>query len=103
MRVLLLFLSSQSMCLIPFYFPMLFTLVNEDTEGSSRSGHESVSTSSDLIVRPGLNGNLSKDDRQNEQEVGVKAKKKPERDREREKDKNKGKKGVLKGLGEMFR
>lgn len=91
------------MCLIPFYFPMLFTLVNEDTEGSSRSGHESVSTSSDLIVRPGLNGNLSKDDRQNEQEVGVKAKKKPERDREREKDKNKGKKGVLKGLGEMFR
>lgn len=79
-------------------FPYVFNLVNEDTEGSSRSGHESVSTSSDLIVRPGLNGNLSKDDQQNEQD-----KKKPERHREREKDKNKGKKGVLKGLGEMFR
>ncbi|KAK5850040.1 hypothetical protein PBY51_014326 [Eleginops maclovinus] len=78
--------------------------LDEDTEGSSRSGRESMSTSSDLIVGPGLNGNLSKGDRQRE-EVGVKEKKKPERDKEREKDKdkNKAKKGVLKGLGEMFR
>uniref|UniRef100_A0A3Q3EI71 Par-3 family cell polarity regulator n=1 Tax=Labrus bergylta TaxID=56723 RepID=A0A3Q3EI71_9LABR len=60
--------------------------LDEDTEGSSRSGRESMSTSGDLIVGPGLNGNLSKDDRQ-----------------EKDKDKNKAKKGVLKGLGDMFR
>uniref|UniRef100_A0A3Q3LE86 Par-3 family cell polarity regulator n=1 Tax=Labrus bergylta TaxID=56723 RepID=A0A3Q3LE86_9LABR len=61
-------------------------IMDEDTEGSSRSGRESMSTSGDLIVGPGLNGNLSKDDRQ-----------------EKDKDKNKAKKGVLKGLGDMFR
>uniref|UniRef100_A0A671YXS9 Par-3 family cell polarity regulator n=1 Tax=Sparus aurata TaxID=8175 RepID=A0A671YXS9_SPAAU len=59
--------------------------LDEDTEGSSRSGRESMSTSGDLFVGPGLNGSLSKDDR------------------EKDKDKNKAKKGVLKGLGEMFR
>lgn len=77
--------------------------VDEDTEGSSRSGRESMSTSGDLIVGPGLNGNPSKDDRGKEREK--KEKKKPERDKEKEKDKdkNKAKKGVLKGLGEMFR
>lgn len=76
--------------------------MDEDTEGSSRSGRESMSTSGDLIVGSGLNGNLSKDDRQ---KAAGKEKKKPERDKEREKDKdkNKAKKGVLKGLGEMFR
>lgn len=75
----------------------LFSPVDEDTEGSSRSGHESMSAS-DLIVGPGLNGNLSKDDRQKER-------KNPEMDKEsdKDKDKNKAKKGVLKGLGEMFR
>ncbi|XP_070708818.1 partitioning defective 3 homolog [Pempheris klunzingeri] len=80
--------------------------LDEDTEGSSRSGRESVSTSSDLTVGPGLNGSLSKDDRQKDRDkVGGKEKKKPERDKDREKDKdkNKAKKGVLKGLGEMFR
>ncbi|XP_074549248.1 partitioning defective 3 homolog isoform X2 [Halichoeres trimaculatus] len=80
--------------------------LDEDTEGSSRSGRESMSTSGDLIVGPGLNGNLSKDDRQRDQEQsGGKEKKKPERDKDREKDKdkNKAKKGVLKGLGDMFR
>ncbi|XP_044032385.1 partitioning defective 3 homolog isoform X6 [Siniperca chuatsi] len=80
--------------------------LDEDTEGSSRSGRESMSTSGDLNVGPGLNGNLSKDDRQKDRDkVGGKEKKKPERDKEREKDKdkNKAKKGVLKGLGEMFR
>ncbi|XP_032359463.1 LOW QUALITY PROTEIN: partitioning defective 3 homolog [Etheostoma spectabile] len=80
--------------------------LDEDTEGSSRSGRESMSTSGDLIVGPGLNGNLSKDDRQKDRDkVGGKEKKKPERDKEKEKDKdkNKAKKGVLKGLGEMFR
>uniref|UniRef100_A0A8C9ZQP2 Par-3 family cell polarity regulator n=1 Tax=Sander lucioperca TaxID=283035 RepID=A0A8C9ZQP2_SANLU len=80
--------------------------LDEDTEGSSRSGRESMSTSGDLIVGPGLNGNLSKDDRQKDRDkVWGKEKKKPERDKEKEndKDKNKAKKGVLKGLGEMFR
>lgn len=78
--------------------------MDEDTEGSSRSGRESMSTSGDLIVGPGMNGNLSKDDRQRDRDKGNE-KKKPERDKEREKDKdkNKAKKGVLKGLGEMFR
>ncbi|XP_060920141.1 partitioning defective 3 homolog isoform X2 [Labrus mixtus] len=80
--------------------------LDEDTEGSSRSGRESMSTSGDLVVGPGLNGNLSKDDRQRDREQsGGKEKKKPERDKDREKDKdkNKAKKGVLKGLGDMFR
>nr|XP_033494840.1 partitioning defective 3 homolog isoform X1 [Epinephelus lanceolatus] len=80
--------------------------LDEDTEGSSRSGRESMSTSGDLIVGPGLNGNLSKDDRQKDRDkVGGKEKKKPERekDKEKDKDKNKAKKGVLKGLGDMFR
>nr|XP_046227305.1 partitioning defective 3 homolog isoform X4 [Scatophagus argus] len=72
--------------------------LDEDTEGSSRSGRESMSTSGDLTVGSGVNGNLSKDDRQkDEDKVGGKEKKKPER------EKNKAKKGVLKGLGEMFR
>ncbi|XP_029313893.1 partitioning defective 3 homolog [Cottoperca gobio] len=79
--------------------------LDEDTEGSSRSGRESVSTSGDLIVGPGLNGNLSKDDGQKDREKVAGKEKKKERDKEREKDKdkNKNKKGVLKGLGEMFR
>ncbi|XP_039983271.1 partitioning defective 3 homolog isoform X3 [Xiphias gladius] len=79
--------------------------LDEDTEGSSRSGRESMSTSGDLIVGPGLNGNLSKDDRQKDwDKVGGKEKKKPERDKEeKDKDKMKAKKGMLKGLGEMFR
>lgn len=81
-------------------------LVDEDTEESSRSGHESMSASGDLIMGPGLNGSLSKDDRQKDRDKAEgKEKKKSERDKERDKDKdkNKAKKGVLKGLGEMFR
>ncbi|KAF7661632.1 hypothetical protein LDENG_00256140 [Lucifuga dentata] len=81
-------------------------ILDEDTEGSSRSGQESMSTSGDLISGPGLNGNLSKDDNRKEKEkLGGKEEKKPERDKDKEKDKDKGKakKGVLKGLGEMFR
>uniref|UniRef100_A0A4W6G7K5 Par-3 family cell polarity regulator n=1 Tax=Lates calcarifer TaxID=8187 RepID=A0A4W6G7K5_LATCA len=65
--------------------------LDEDTEGSSRSGRESMSTSGDLIVGSGLNGNLSKDDRRKDW------------DKEKDKDKIKAKKGMLKGLGEMFR
>ncbi|XP_073344421.1 partitioning defective 3 homolog [Pagrus major] len=79
--------------------------LDEDTEGSSRSGRESMSTSGDLIVGLGLNGSLSKDDRQKDRDKIGGNEKKPERDKDREKDKdkNKAKKGVLKGLGEMFR
>lgn len=80
--------------------------MDEDTEGSSRSGQESVSTSGDLITSPGLNGSVSKEDKRRDRDkVGGTERKKPERDKEKEKDKdkNKGKKGVLKGLGDMFR
>uniref|UniRef100_A0AAQ5YVT8 PDZ domain-containing protein n=1 Tax=Amphiprion ocellaris TaxID=80972 RepID=A0AAQ5YVT8_AMPOC len=78
--------------------------LDEDTEGSSRSGRESMSTSGDLIVGSGLNGNLSKDDRRKDRDkVGGKEKKKSEREKDKDKDKNKAKKGVLKGLGDMFR
>ncbi|XP_068603804.1 partitioning defective 3 homolog [Brachionichthys hirsutus] len=79
---------------------------DEDTEGSSRSGPESMSTSVNLIVHPEINGKPSKDDRQADRDkAGGKEKKKSERDKEKEKDKdkNKAKKGMLKGLGEMFR
>lgn len=83
----------------------VFSPVDEDTEGSSRSGRESMSTSGDLFVGPGLNGSLSKDDRRKDRDKIGGSEKKPERDKDREKDKdkNKAKKGVLKGLGEMFR
>uniref|UniRef100_A0A673C7U3 PDZ domain-containing protein n=1 Tax=Sphaeramia orbicularis TaxID=375764 RepID=A0A673C7U3_9TELE len=76
--------------------------LDEDTEGSSRSGRESMSTSGDLIVGPGLNGSFSKDDRPKDK-VGVKSEKKKRSERDKDKDKSKAKKGVLKGLGEMFR
>uniref|UniRef100_A0A668AW94 Par-3 family cell polarity regulator n=1 Tax=Myripristis murdjan TaxID=586833 RepID=A0A668AW94_9TELE len=78
--------------------------LDEDTEGSSRSGRDSMSTSADLIMGAGPNSNPSKDDRWKERgKDGGKEKKKPERDKEKDKDKSKAKKGVLKGLGEMFR
>ncbi|XP_057681039.1 partitioning defective 3 homolog [Corythoichthys intestinalis] len=76
-------------------------MLDEDTEGSSRSGHDSVSASGDLIIGPSLNGNSSRDDRL--KDLDKVEKKKPERDKEKDKDKNKAKKGMLKGLGDMFR
>uniref|UniRef100_A0A665VEL1 Partitioning defective 3 homolog n=1 Tax=Echeneis naucrates TaxID=173247 RepID=A0A665VEL1_ECHNA len=80
-------------------------ILDEDTEGSSRSGRESVSTSGDLTVGSGLNGNISKDDRRKDwDKVGGREKKKPERDKDdKEKGKIKAKKSMLKGLGDMFR
>ncbi|XP_058489697.1 partitioning defective 3 homolog isoform X3 [Solea solea] len=79
--------------------------LDEDTEGSSRSGRESMSTSGDLFVASGLNGSVSKDDsRKDWEKVGGKERQKPERDKEeKDKDKIKAKKSMLKGLGEMFR
>ncbi|XP_017573980.1 par-3 family cell polarity regulator alpha, b isoform X2 [Pygocentrus nattereri] len=76
-------------------------ILEEDTEESSRSGRDSVSTVADLTPLPVAerqlaNGNQPANDKKKEK--GGKEKKKTE-----EKEKNKGKKGVLKGLGEMFR
>ncbi|XP_067233429.1 partitioning defective 3 homolog isoform X2 [Chanodichthys erythropterus] len=70
--------------------------LEEDTEESSRSGRDSISTATDLTLPPSntekqMNGGRSKDDKKKEH--GGKDKK----------DKNKAKKGVLKGLGDMFR
>uniref|UniRef100_A0A8C1ZAP6 Par-3 family cell polarity regulator n=1 Tax=Cyprinus carpio TaxID=7962 RepID=A0A8C1ZAP6_CYPCA len=75
----------------------LFVLVmEEDTEESSRSGRDSISTATDLTLPPSntekqLNGGRTKED------------KKKGRGEKDKKDKNKAKKGVLKGLGDMFR
>ncbi|XP_062376678.1 partitioning defective 3 homolog isoform X4 [Sardina pilchardus] len=83
--------------------------LEEDTEESSRSGRDSVSTATDLTLAPGF-GTVSPDSRQvngsrpkedKKKEKGGKEKKKPDRDKEKEK--NKAKKGMLKGLGDMFR
>ncbi|XP_066511594.1 partitioning defective 3 homolog isoform X2 [Hoplias malabaricus] len=76
-------------------------ILEEDTEESSRSGRDSVSTIADLTPLPVAerqitNGTQTANDKKKEK--GGKEKKKVE-----EKEKNKGKKGVLKGLGEMFR
>ncbi|XP_040208575.1 partitioning defective 3 homolog isoform X3 [Rana temporaria] len=77
--------------------------VEEDTEESSRSGRESVSTASDQpshSLERQVNGS-SQD--KNKKEKSSKEKKK-DKDKDRDKDKSKAKKGgVLKGLGDMFR
>ncbi|XP_077088595.1 partitioning defective 3 homolog [Siphateles boraxobius] len=70
--------------------------LEEDTEESSRSGRDSISTATDLSLPPSntekhMNGGRTKED------------KKKERGGKDKKDKNKAKKGVLKGLGDMFR
>ncbi|XP_061441568.1 partitioning defective 3 homolog isoform X2 [Rhineura floridana] len=73
--------------------------LEEDTEESSRSGRESVSTSSDQpshSLERQMNGNQDKGDRK-------KTGKDKKKDRDKEKDKIKAKKGMLKGLGDMFR
>ncbi|XP_007504822.2 partitioning defective 3 homolog isoform X23 [Monodelphis domestica] len=76
--------------------------LEEDTEESSRSGRESVSTASDQpshSLERQVNGNQeNKTDRKKE-----KAGKEKKKDRDKEKDKMKAKKGMLKGLGDMFR
>uniref|UniRef100_A0A8C7V884 Par-3 family cell polarity regulator n=1 Tax=Oncorhynchus mykiss TaxID=8022 RepID=A0A8C7V884_ONCMY len=77
--------------------------LEEDTEGSSRSGRDSVSTVADLTPlpnteRPLVNGNRTDED---EKDKGGNDKKK-QKDKEKD-SKNKAKKGMLKGLGDMFR
>ncbi|MBN3325988.1 PARD3 protein, partial [Atractosteus spatula] len=85
-----------------------YQLREEDTEESSRSGRESVSTTSDVTLLTGgsgtmerqMNGGRGRDDKKKDK--GGKDKKK--QDRDKEKDKSKAKKGgMLKGLGDMFR
>ncbi|XP_051943308.1 par-3 family cell polarity regulator alpha, b isoform X6 [Hippocampus zosterae] len=85
--------------------------LEEDTEESSRSGRDSVSTVAELTpLSPGgerttattVNGNVrAKDDKKNDK--GCKDKKKGDTHKEKDKDKGKAKKGMLKGLGDMFR
>uniref|UniRef100_A0A8C6SIE5 Par-3 family cell polarity regulator n=1 Tax=Neogobius melanostomus TaxID=47308 RepID=A0A8C6SIE5_9GOBI len=72
--------------------------LDEDTEGSYRSGLESISTSGDL-------SSTSREDRVKDQISKISpAKSNSKKKKHGEgKDKSKGKKGVLKGLGEMFR
>ncbi|NXS86398.1 PARD3 protein, partial [Erpornis zantholeuca] len=73
--------------------------LEEDTEESSRSGRESVSTASDQpshSLERHMNGSQDKGDRK-------KNGKEKKKDRDKEKDKIKAKKGMLKGLGDMFR
>ncbi|XP_076837526.1 par-3 family cell polarity regulator alpha, b isoform X2 [Brachyhypopomus gauderio] len=69
--------------------------LEEDTEESSRSGRDSVSTVTDPTPLP---DQQLPNDTQDDKKKGGKDRKKTE-----EKEKSKGKKGVLKGLGEMFR
>uniref|UniRef100_A0A096LQD7 Par-3 family cell polarity regulator n=1 Tax=Poecilia formosa TaxID=48698 RepID=A0A096LQD7_POEFO len=70
--------------------------LDEDTEDSYRSGLESMSTSGDLSLSGGL-----VDDKQKDGALGG-PKETKSVDKEKDKDKNKPKKGVLRGLGEMF-
>uniref|UniRef100_A0A3Q2QWW1 Par-3 family cell polarity regulator n=1 Tax=Fundulus heteroclitus TaxID=8078 RepID=A0A3Q2QWW1_FUNHE len=71
--------------------------LDEDTEESSRSRCESMSTSGDLS----LGGGLADDKQKDGAAGGLRESQKVEK--EKDKEKNKPKKGVLKGLGEMFR
>ncbi|KAM9673535.1 partitioning defective 3 homolog isoform 4-T4 [Trichechus inunguis] len=78
--------------------------LEEDTEESSRSGRESVSTASDQpshSLERQINGNQEKGDKTDRRKD--KTAKEKKKDRDKEKDKIKAKKGMLKGLGDMFR
>nr|XP_033787404.1 partitioning defective 3 homolog isoform X1 [Geotrypetes seraphini] len=77
--------------------------LEEDTEESSRSGRESVSTASDQpshSLERHVNGSSQEKTDRRKEKAGKEKKK--ERDKEREKNKAK-KGGMLKGLGDMFR
>ncbi|KAM8967432.1 partitioning defective 3 homolog isoform 2-T2 [Pelodytes ibericus] len=73
--------------------------LEEDTEESSRSGRESVSTASDQPSH-----SLERQVNGTSQDKGDRKKDKSGKDKKKDKDKHKAKKGgVLKGLGDMFR
>lgn len=79
--------------------------MEEDTEESSRSGRDSVSTVADQTPLSGpepalLNGSArAKEEKKKDKDKAGKEKKKQDGG----KDKGKAKKGMLKGLGDMFR
>ncbi|XP_072219801.1 par-3 family cell polarity regulator alpha, b isoform X2 [Leuresthes tenuis] len=83
--------------------------LEEDTEESSRSGRDSVSTVADQTPlssaeKPLVNGtNRTKEEKKKDKDKGGKEKKKQDAGKEKDKDKGKPKKGMLKGLGDMFR
>ncbi|MEQ2217716.1 Partitioning defective 3, partial [Xenoophorus captivus] len=84
--------------------------LEEDTEESSRSGRDSVSTVADQTSlstgpeKPLVNGtNRTKEEKKKDKDKAGKEKKKLEGGKEKDKEKGKPKKGMLKGLGEMFR
>ncbi|XP_068091859.1 partitioning defective 3 homolog isoform X21 [Hyperolius riggenbachi] len=72
--------------------------LEEDTEESSRSGRESVSTASDQPSH-----SLERQVNGSGQDKSKKEKGNKEKKKDRDKDKSKAKKGMLKGLGDMFR
>uniref|UniRef100_A0A4W6CG75 Par-3 family cell polarity regulator alpha, b n=1 Tax=Lates calcarifer TaxID=8187 RepID=A0A4W6CG75_LATCA len=82
--------------------------MEEDTEESSRSGRDSVSTVADQTPlsgteKPLVNGtNRTKEEKKKDKDKGGKEQKKKQ-EGGKEKDKGKAKKGMLKGLGDMFR
>ncbi|XP_069504148.1 partitioning defective 3 homolog isoform X6 [Ambystoma mexicanum] len=80
--------------------------LEEDTEESSRSGRESVSTASDqpsYSLERQVNGSVQDKDDKGDRRKDKTGKEK-KKDRDKDKEKNKAKKGgMLKGLGDMFR
>ncbi|XP_057586268.1 partitioning defective 3 homolog isoform X21 [Hippopotamus amphibius kiboko] len=78
--------------------------LEEDTEESSRSGRESVSTASDQpshSLERQMNGNQERGEKTDRRKE--KTGKEKKKDRDKEKEKLKAKKGKLRGLGDMFR
>ncbi|XP_033708287.1 partitioning defective 3 homolog isoform X11 [Tursiops truncatus] len=78
--------------------------LEEDTEESSRSGRESVSTASDQpshSLERQMNGNQERGEKTDRRKEKMGKEKK--KDRDKEKEKMKAKKGKLRGLGDMFR
>ncbi|KAM4728240.1 par-3 family cell polarity regulator alpha, b isoform 2-T2 [Anableps anableps] len=84
--------------------------LEEDTEESSRSGRDSVSTVADQTPlstgpeKPLVNGtNRTKEEKKKDKDKDKAGKEKKKQDGGKEKEKGKPKKGMLKGLGDMFR
>uniref|UniRef100_A0A3P9Q1E0 Par-3 family cell polarity regulator alpha, b n=1 Tax=Poecilia reticulata TaxID=8081 RepID=A0A3P9Q1E0_POERE len=84
--------------------------LEEDTEESSRSGRDSVSTMADQTLlsagpeKPLVNGtDRTKEEKKKDKDKPGKEKKKQDGGKEKDKEKGKPKKGMLKGLGDMFR
>lgn len=83
--------------------------MEEDTEESSRSGRDSVSTVADQtpLTAPEkvvVNGTgRAKEEKKKDKDKAGKEKKKQDGGKDKDKEKGKAKKGMLKGLGDMFR